>query len=691
MEEDKMAKDPVCGMFVEEGPNSLKAEVRGSTYYFCSEGCLRTFLKPEIELKSIRLMTIFSFSLGIPILVLSMSGLIGLLTFLEERYLNFILFALATPVQLIAGRRFYSGLLHALKAKAANMDTLIAIGTTAAWSYSTLVTFFPQSVPLEARVVYFETSTLIIGFILLGRLLEHKMRRRASDAIRKLMALQPKTATVIKGAELMVVPVEEIKVGDLLLVKPGESVPTDGVVEEGYSSVDEKMITGESIPVEKKVGDEVIGSTINKSGVLKIRATRVGADTTLSQIVKLVEEASAAKAPIERLADRVSSYFVPAVVSIAVASFAVWLLLASNFTQAFTALVAVLIIACPCALGLATPAAIVVGTGRGAEKGILIKGGEYLERANNLDTVIFDKTGTLTKGILTVTDVVAYGMDLKDVLRIAAAAEKNSEHPIAEAIIKKAEEMGIILEEPRRFEALSGLGVKAQLNDGEVLVGNRRLMIEGSVPLNGVEETVEHLTNEGKTVLYAALSGRLIGIIAVADVLKEGAKSAVEELKRLGLKVIILTGDHKVTAEAVAREIGVEEVLAEVLPADKASVIKKMQEEGKCVAMVGDGVNDAPALAQADVGIAIGSGTDVAVEAGGVVLIKDDPRDVAEAIKLSRKTMKKIRQNLFWAFAYNTAFIPVAASGLLNPIFAAVAMAMSSVSVVANSLTLKRE
>ncbi|MEM3074256.1 MAG: HAD-IC family P-type ATPase, partial [Nitrososphaerales archaeon] len=372
MEEDKMAKDPVCGMFVEEGPNSLKAEVRGSTYYFCSEGCLRTFLKPEIELKSIRLMTIFSFSLGIPILVLSMSGLIGLLTFLEERYLNFILFALATPVQLIAGRRFYSGLLHALKAKAANMDTLIAIGTTAAWSYSTLVTFFPQSVPLEARVVYFETSTLIIGFILLGRLLEHKMRRRASDAIRKLMALQPKTATVIKGAELMVVPVEEIKVGDLLLVKPGESVPTDGVVEEGYSSVDEKMITGESIPVEKKVGDEVIGSTINKSGVLKIRATRVGADTTLSQIVKLVEEASAAKAPIERLADRVSSYFVPAVVSIAVASFAVWLLLASNFTQAFTALVAVLIIACPCALGLATPAAIVVGTGRGAEKGILI-------------------------------------------------------------------------------------------------------------------------------------------------------------------------------------------------------------------------------------------------------------------------------------------------------------------------------
>ncbi|MEM4725583.1 MAG: heavy metal translocating P-type ATPase [Nitrososphaerales archaeon] len=691
MEEDKMAKDPVCGMFVEEGPNSLKAEVRGSTYYFCSEGCLSTFLKPEVELKSIRLMTIFSFSLGIPIFVFSMGGLMGLPTFLEERYLNLILFVLATPVQLIAGRRFYSGFLHALKAKAANMDTLIAVGTTAAWGYSTLVTFFPQSVPLEARSVYFETSTLIIGFILLGRLLEHKMRRRASDAIRKLMALQPKTATVIKGAELMVVPVEEIKVGDLLLVKPGESVPTDGVVEEGYSSVDEKMITGESIPVEKKVGDEVIGSTINKSGVLKIRATRVGADTTLSQIVKLVEEASAAKAPIERLADRVSSYFVPAVVSIAVASFAVWLLLASNFSQAFTALVAVLIIACPCALGLATPAAIVVGTGRGAEKGILIKGGEYLERANNLDTVIFDKTGTLTKGILTVTDVVAYGMDLKDVLRIAAAAEKNSEHPIAEAIIKKAEEMGIILEEPRRFEALSGLGVKAQLNDGEVLVGNRRLMIEGSVPLNGVEETVEHLTNEGKTVLYAALSGRLIGIIAVADVLKEGAKSAVEELKRLGLKVIILTGDHKVTAEAVAREIGVEEVLAEVLPADKASVIKKMQEEGKCVAMVGDGVNDAPALAQADVGIAIGSGTDVAVEAGGVVLIKDDPRDVAEAIKLSRKTMKKIRQNLFWAFAYNTAFIPIAASGLLNPIFAAVAMAMSSVSVVANSLTLKRE
>jgi len=682
------AKDPVCGMFVEEGPEALKAEVRGTVYYFCSEGCLRTFLRPEIEHRNILLMTIFSFALGVPIFILNMSD-IARLAALNKENLNILLFILATPVQFVAGRRFYAGLLHALKARVANMDTLIAVGTTAAWGYSTIVAFLPQAVPAEARVIYFETSALIIGFILLGRLLESKMRRRASDAIRKLMDLQPKVATVIRDGSLIEVPVEEVRVGDLLLVKPGERIPVDGVVEEGYSSVDEKMVTGESIPVEKCVGDEVIGSTVNKSGVLKIRATRVGADTTISQIIRLVEEAAAAKAPIERLADRVASYFVPAVITISILSFAAWLILASNFIKAFTSLVAVLIIACPCALGLATPAAIVVGIGKGAEKGILIKGGEHLEKAGRVDTVVFDKTGTLTKGVPAVTDIVAEG-DPKEVLRLAAAAEKNSEHPIAEAIVRKAEELGLEVEEPSSFEALPGLGVKVRLDDAEILVGNLRLLVEQGVPVERFREAADRLSYEGKTVIYIATSGKLIGLLAVADTLKEGARDAVKGLKALGVRVLILTGDHRRTAEAVARELGVDEVLAEVLPAEKASVIKDLQQGGRVVAMVGDGANDAPALAQSDLGVAIGSGTDVAVEAAGIVLIKDDPRDVTEAIKLSRRTLRKIRQNLFWAFAYNTAFIPVAALGLLSPIFAAIAMSLSSVSVVANSLTLKR-
>ncbi len=682
------AKDPVCGMFVEESPEALKAEVRGTVYYFCSEGCLRTFLRPEIEHRNLFLMTIFSFALGVPIFILSMSDIVGLTPIHAGPSLNLLLFALATPVQFVAGRRFYTGLLHALKAGAANMDTLIAVGTTAAWGYSTIVTFLPEVVPAEARVVYFETSALIIGFILLGRLLESKMRRRASDAIRRLIELQPKVATVVRDGSLIEVPVEEVRVGDLLLVKPGERIPLDGVVEEGHSSVDEKMVTGESIPVEKGVGDEVIGSTINISGVLKIRVTRVGADTTLSQIIRLVEEAAAAKAPIERLADRVAGYFVPAVITISILSFAAWLIFASNFIKAFTSLVAVLIIACPCALGLATPAAVVVGTGRGAEKGILIKGGEHLEKAGRVDTVVFDKTGTLTKGIPAVTDIVAD--NAKEVLRLAAAAEKNSEHPIGEAIVRKAEELGLEVEEPSSFEALAGFGVKARLDGTEVLVGNQRFLVEQGISVERFSEAAERLSNEGKTVIYVAAAGRLIGLLAVADTLKEGAKDAVKGLKALGLRVVMLTGDHRRTAEAVARELGVDEVLAEVLPADKASVIKKLQQEGRVVAMVGDGVNDAPALAQSDLGIAIGSGTDVAVEAASIVLIKDDPRDVTEAIELSRRTLRKIRQNLFWAFAYNTAFIPLAALGLLSPVFAAIAMSLSSVSVVANSLTLKR-
>lgn len=690
-----MAKDPVCGMFVKQDAHALKLTVRGTTYYFCAESCLITFQKPEIELRKLRYLTIMSFGLGIPTLFFSLPDLVGglhpiLLLLPSFLSVNTWLFILATPVQFIAGQRFYRDLSHAIKAKAANMGTLIATGTSAAWGYSTIVTFFPEIVPPSATAVYFDTSALIIAFILLGVLLEHAMKRRATDAVRKLLDLQPRTARVIRESGEVEVPVEEVQTGDLLSVKPGEKIPTDGVVVEGHSSVDEKMITGESIPVEKKVEDEVIGATINKAGVLTIRATKVGADTTLSQIVKLVEEAQSSRAPIERLADRVSGYFVPAIVSVAIISLLGWTFIGHSFLLGFTAFVAVLIIACPCALGLATPAALVVGTGKGAENGILLKGGEYLEKAYKIRSIVLDKTGTLTKGIPSVTDITPISMSENEILRLAAIAEKGSEHPLGEAIIKKAEEKRLEIAKASGFEAIPGHGVKAEYNGVKILLGNRRLMTENQIELEDFEDRIRSLEEEGKTVTILTTNARLAGLIAVADTVKEHSKEAISRLKEMGLEVMMLTGDNARTARAIAKQLGIDRVIAEVVPGEKAEVVKKLQQEGKVVAMVGDGINDAPALAQADVGIAIGSGTDVALETGGVVLIKDDLRDVVTAIELSRKTMRKIKQNLFWAFAYNVGFIPVAASGLLSPIFAAIAMAMSSVSVVSNSLSLKR-
>lgn len=680
---DKLAKDPICGMFVDEGPHALTATVRGNTYYFCSDSCIKTFTKPGIELRRLKYTTALSFGLGIPAFIFSFFPILPILP------INLWLFLIVTPVQFIAGYRFYKGTYHAFRSRIANMDTLIALGTSAAWGYSTLATFLPATF---GDVVYFDTSALIIALISLGKLLEHAVRGRATDAVRKLLDLQPPEALVIRDGKEVRVPLEKVEVGEIALVKPGEKIPVDGVVVEGRSSVDEKMITGESIPVEKLVGDEVIGATINKVGFLQIKTSKVGADTTLSQIVKLVEEAQVAKAPIERIADTVSSYFVPIVIAVALSAFLGWYFVAgTGFTFAFTSFIAVLIIACPCALGLATPAAIVVGTGKGAENGILIKGGESLERAHKIQAVVLDKTGTITKGEPTVTDVLALGeLSQNEVLRIAASAEKGSEHPLGEAMVRKAIEMGLEISNVEDFEAITGHGIKSRLRIGDVLIGNEKLMTSNGIDISPFAETLTGLQNDGKTVMMEAVNRKIVGMVAVADTMKEGSSDAIRELRAAGLEVIMLTGDNERTANAVAKSVGIDRVVANVIPSEKVDVVKRLQGEGKVVAMVGDGINDAPALAQAQIGIAIGSGTDVAVEAAGIVLIKDDLRDVPTSIKISRKTMGKIKQNLFLAFAYNVALIPIAALGLLHPILAAGAMALSSVSVLTNSLALKR-
>ncbi|MGB9659489.1 MAG: heavy metal translocating P-type ATPase [Nitrososphaerales archaeon] len=680
-----IAKDPVCGMYVNEKTTNLKAKVRGREYYFCSTNCMETFLKPEIELRNLKILTSFSIIFGAIVFLLAFTPL------------NFPIFAsqiwqflLATPVQFIAGLRFYRGTLDAIRNRSANMDSLIAIGTSTAWLYSTIVTFFPGSLP--GSEVYFDTAALIIALVLVGRTLEHIAKGKASEAVRRLLDLQPTLATVIRNGKEEQVPVEEVIVGDIILVKPGEKIPVDGEVIEGHSSVDEKMITGESIPVEKKVGDEVIGATMNKTGVLKFKATKVGADTTLSQIINLVEEAQSTKAPVERLVDKISSYFVPIVILVAVGAFAGWyLLLGKPFGFALLAFIAVIIIACPCALGIATPIALVTGTGKGAENGILIKGAEYLERSRKIDTIIFDKTGTLTRGEPSVTDLIPLtNSKEEEILKIAAIAEKGSEHPLGEAIMRKAEEEGIEINDPESFETVPGHGVKIAYNGNEYLLGNRRLMVQNGIEVQEHEDYIKKLENEGKTVMILASKQRVMGLIAAADLPKKEARETIESLKKLGLEVIMLSGDNRRTAEAVAKQLGIKNVIAEVLPGEKSEVIKKLQSEGKSVAMVGDGINDAPALAQADLGIAVGSGTDVARETGGIVLIKDDLKDVVTAIKLSRKTLSKVKQNLFWAFAYNTALIPAAALGIISPIIAAGAMAMSSLTVVMNTLFLRR-
>ncbi len=620
-------------------------------------------------------------------------------SFLRDPY---VLWALATPVQFLLGSRFYRGAWGALRHRAADMNTLVAVGTSAAYFYSAIATVLPGLFHRAGVMpaVYFDTSALIIVLILFGRMLEARARGRASDAIRRLAGLAPRTARVVKDEGEADVPIEDVATGDLILVRPGEKIPVDGVVLDGSSAVDESMITGESLPVAKGPGSEVIGATVNRSGSFRFRATKVGKDTVLAQIIRLVREAQGSKAPIQRLADVIAGYFVPIVIAIAVVTFAIWYAFgpAPRLTFALLNFVAVLIIACPCALGLATPTAVMVGTGRGAERGILIKGGESLETAHKVDTVVFDKTGTLTRGEPEVTDLVALEpFSGDDVLRFAAAAERRSEHPLGRAVVRRAAEKGLDLAEPSDFQALEGLGVSARISNRDVLIGSPKMMAERGVDAGELVPTADAFAAEGKTAVFVAVDGRAAGLLAIADTLKDGAAGAVERLKRLGLEVIMLTGDDRRTAEAIAREAGIDRVIAGVLPGQKADEIRRLRSEGKTVAMVGDGINDAPALALADVGIAIGTGTDVAMEASDITLIKGDLDGVASAIALSRRTIRTIRQNLFWAFIYNVVGIPVAAGALypffhvlLDPVIASVAMAFSSVSVVSNSLRLRR-
>jgi Cu+-exporting ATPase len=617
--------------------------------------------------------------------------------------LKYMAFALVTPVQFYAGAQFYRGFWHALKRRSGNMDTLIAIGTSAAYFYSVAATFVPS---LEGEPVFYETAALLITFVLIGKLLEARAKGRTGDAIKKLMGLAAKTARVVRGGEEIDVPIEQVMAGDLVVVRPGEKVPVDGLVIDGRSSVDESMLTGESIPVEKNVGDTVIGATMNTLGSLRFRATKVGKDTALARIVKLVEDAQGSKAPVQRFADRISAVFVPAVVGASVLTFLVWLFAVPNFVgpdfyqfatpfvKALLAGTAVIVIACPCALGLATPTAIMVGTGKGAENGILIKSGDALETAYKVKAIVFDKTGTLTHGKPVVTDIeLAQGHDVARMFGFAVALERGSEHPLAEAIMARAKADGIEAADVEGFTAVPGHGVEGTVDGTRVAFGNRRLMTREGIDTSAFEDRISELEAQGKTVMLVGVNrAKLAGIVAVADTLKDNSKEAVARLTAMGVDVYMITGDNRRTAEAIAAQAGIaqDHVLAEVLPEHKAEEVAKLQAKGLVVAMVGDGINDTPALARADVGIAMGGGTDVAMETGGIVLIKDDLRDVVTAIELSRATMRKIYQNFFWALGYNTLGIPIAALGLLRPELAGAAMALSSVSVVSSSLLLRR-
>lgn len=694
----EMAKDPVCGMVIPK-KRSIKREVGGRTYYFCSENCVKTFEAPEAELKAMKRRVTIALTGVVVLAIFRAAVFLGLaagatiLTWVPIPFLPWFtwgvwLFIITTPIMIFGGKGFFVGAYHAIKNRVANMDLLIALGTSTAYIYSAFVVFFPGVLPVEEKNVYFEVSAIIIAFVLLGKYMEEIIKKRSSAAIRKLLDLRPQTARVIRDGSETEIPAEMVMVDEIVVVRPGEKIPTDGIVIEGHSSVDEKMITGESVPIEKKAGDEVIGGTLNKVGSFKFKATRVGADTTLNQIIKMVEEAQASSANIQRLADKVASYFVPAVIGVAFLSAAGWAL-SGNYTSSLLSFVAVLIIACPCALGIATPAALMVGVGKGAEIGILIRGAEYLEKAEKLNVVVFDKTGTLTKGEPEVTEIVTFDGREEDILLSASIAEKGSEHPLAEAIIKRAQMMNIPIPDAEAFEAIPGHGVRVSSKGKEILIGNRRLMQDSGIAIGEREAVISGLEEKGNTVMIVAENKKLKGFIAVADTLKEHAEDVVKGLKAEGVQVVMLTGDNERTAKAIGNKVGIDRIIANVLPGDKAKVIKELQAEGKVVAMVGDGINDSPALAQSDIGIAIGSGSDVAKETGGIILVKDDLRDVIKSIRLSRATMRKIKQNLFWAFFYNTAAIPVAAFGLLNPIIAAAAMAISSLSVVTNSALLK--
>ena len=618
------------------------------------------------------------------------------------KQVNFFLqFLIQTPVQFWVGWQFYTGAIAAARHKTTNMNTLITIGTSAAYIYSVAATFVPSVFAIKgySAHVYFDTAATIIVLILFGRLLEARAKGKTSEAIKKLVGLQSKTARILNNGEEKDIPIEEVEIGDLILVRPGEKIPVDGVIKDGYSSIDEAMISGESMPVEKKAGDEVIGSTINKTGSFKFEATKVGRDTMLSQIINMVQEAQGSKPPIARLADKIASIFVPTVIGIATVTWIVWFFFGPSpaFTYALLNFIAVMIIACPCALGLATPTSIMVGTGKGAEQGILIRGGEALETSHKINSIVFDKTGTLTKGEPVVTGVIGLNENTEEVLFYAASAEKGSEHPLGEAIVNKAKQENITLKDPVDFDAVPGHGIMAKIDNRAVCLGNSYFMNDQNIDTGNLLQVAEQLSGEGKTPMYVAVDKEVIGLIAVADTLKENSVNAISALKKLGIETIMITGDNKRTAEAIGKQVGIDRILAEVLPEDKAVEVKKLQSEGRIVAMVGDGINDAPALAQADVGIAIGTGTDVAMEASDITLIRGDLNGVVDSIALSKATIRNIKQNLFWAFAYNTILIPVAAGVLfpfigmlLNPMFAAAAMGMSSVTVVLNALRLRR-
>jgi Cu+-exporting ATPase len=656
------------------------------------------------ELATLKLKLIVSGITSILVMALSIKGEeIGL-----PLPLNLLLFLLATPVQFYCGGQFYRGAINGIRHGYTDMNTLIAVGTSAAYLYSTVETFFPSWVQIadEKLAVYFDTSVMIIALVLLGRWMESRAKRSASNAIKKLMQLQPRTATVERQGEEIEISIAELIVGDRVWVRPGEQIPVDGKIFEGNSSIDESMLTGENMPLEKNVGDDIFGASINKTGFFKMKVTRLGQDTVLAKIIKLVEEAQGSKAPVQKLVDKIAGIFVPSVIGLAVITFLFWWLFGKYFTElpafsfALMSFISVLIIACPCALGLATPTAIMVGTGRGAKMGILIKGGEALERAEKIDTIVFDKTGTLTWGKPEVADVLlapATKLDADQLLSLAGSLEKGSEHPLAQAVVTEAKRRGQKLKTPVDFHALPGFGVEGKVDNQKVLLGNKRLMVENQIDISSIDNQLVKLTENGKTPMILCVDGKVAGLIATTDALKPHAKENILNLKKMGLDVVMLTGDNSKTAQAVAGQLGINRVISEVLPSGKVDEIEKIKQSGHCVAMVGDGINDAPALAAADVGIALGSGADVAMEASDITLVGSDIKATVESIELSKATMSKIRQNLFWAFIYNIVCIPIAAGVLypaygilLQPVFAAAAMSLSSLSVVGNSLLLNR-
>ncbi|AWD66752.1 heavy metal translocating P-type ATPase [Priestia sp. JSM ZJ58] len=637
----------------------------------------------------------FSFILSVPLLW----AMVSHFTFtsfipLPHMLMNpWVQLALATPVQFVVGKQFYIGAFKALRNKSANMDVLVALGTSAAYFYSLYSSLKSLGSSAHTTQLYYETSAILITLILLGKLFEANAKGRSSEAIKKMMGLQAKTAVVVRDGAEIEIPVEEVQKGEVIFIKPGEKVPVDGEIIEGQSALDESMLTGESVPVDKSIGDKVIGATLNKNGFLKIKATNVGKETALAQIIKVVEEAQGSKAPIQRLADYISGIFVPIVVGIALLTFFVWYIwiVPGEFAPALEKLIAVLVIACPCALGLATPTSIMAGSGRAAEFGILFKGGEHLEATHKIDTILLDKTGTVTNGTPELTDVrIAQGYEENELLQLVASAERLSEHPLAQALVAGIKNKGIEIQDPLSFEAIPGHGVRATVQERELLVGTRKLMNQHKVNIDAALEEITNLEREGKTAMLVALDGKYAGMLAVADTIKETSKEAVSRLKEMGLEVMMITGDNRQTAQAIAMQAGIEHVIAEVLPEGKAEEVKKLQQQGKKVAMVGDGINDAPALALADIGMAIGTGTDVAMEAADITLMRGDLMSIADAIEMSRKTISNIKQNLFWAMGYNTLGIPIAAVGLLAPWVAGAAMAFSSVSVVLNALRLQR-